>query len=518
MIAIQALTGIHPMQWEESPETQEIFWENYYQPAHTPLAQGLMPILSRMIQADPTRRYPSADAVLQDLHPLLRGTILRSATPRDGVSVQVAVAVSDGFPDDTPDQTTAIAVSSPACTAIAPLPEPTAIVSAPLTPSLQRTLLESLTRFSSPIAAGLALTLTVAVGGYTLLNRVDWANRDQYLLKTATQEYQAGNLEQAVRLAASIPDQSPEYETARSAIARWQEEWQTAVTQLQTAEQALQAGNWQAVIQAAQTMPAIDHWKQKIAPLVAQATEKAEADAIRRLQDAYQQARAKDFTAALANLKQITPGTSVYFLAQNKLREYTEKQQIRATAMLQQAFNRAAIGDFTGALLYVKQIPQGTTAWAIARQKQPEYTEKQRLQVESLLRTAASQANREDFASAVVSLSKVPSDTPLDAQVQAKLFEYTERLNWRAERLLQQATDQATAGNFTAAIADLQTVPIGTPAYLQAREKLLEYTEKEQLRATGDRGTSSPDPVRYNLNPGSYWQEIPALYPLQNKM
>jgi hypothetical protein len=57
--------------------------------------------------------------------------------------------------------------------------------------------------------------------------------------------------------------------------------------------------------------------------------------------------------------------------------EYSQKQQIKAESLLQQAYHRAAKKDFSGALKYLVEIPEDTPAYQTAQIKMVEYSQKQ---------------------------------------------------------------------------------------------------------------------------------------------
>ena len=102
-----------------------------------------------------------------------------------------------------------------------------------------------------------------------------------------------------------------------------------------------------------------------------------EVQAQQLLQQAYKQAERRNFRGAISSLKQIAPQTATGAKVHPKLVEYSRKQQIRANYLLQQAYNRAAVSDFTTALHYLKQIPTNTAAHGRAAVKITEYLHKQ---------------------------------------------------------------------------------------------------------------------------------------------
>jgi hypothetical protein len=137
-------------------------------------------------------------------------------------------------------------------------------------------------------------------------------------------------------------------------------------------------------LQQAQGLPQIAYWKQRVQPLVQQSVTQAETGAAQLLRDAYGRAIVKDFAGAIAALKQIPEGTSVYAKAQEKLREYGEKQQIQAVSHLQSAYDQAEAKRFDQALESLQKIPGESPTYATAQVKIHEYTEKQRVQAAAL--------------------------------------------------------------------------------------------------------------------------------------
>ncbi|HEY9748420.1 MAG TPA: SH3 domain-containing protein [Allocoleopsis sp.] len=93
------------------------------------------------------------------------------------------------------------------------------------------------------------------------------------LLATATEQYQAGNLEVAMALAKAVPQTSLAYAESQLAIAQWQQDWQQAKTRFQAAEQAFQEQRWQDVFSQVKGFPEIRFWKEKLTPVVKAAIE-----------------------------------------------------------------------------------------------------------------------------------------------------------------------------------------------------------------------------------------------------
>lgn len=144
--------------------------------------------------------------------------------------------------------------------------------------------------------------------------------------------------------------------------------------------------------------------------------------------------------------------------------------EAEAQQLLQQAYERANNKDFAGALDFLKQIPEGTSAHKVARSKMVEYAEKQRRQLEGeahqLLQTGYSRAVVKDFAGAVSYLQQIPKETAVYAKVEGKLVEYKEKQRLKAE---QQLATPAAQG---------RTAATGTPDPQPAPSTLLEISSR----------------------------------------
>ncbi|NER20670.1 MAG: hypothetical protein F6J96_08145 [Symploca sp. SIO1C2] len=232
--------------------------------------------------------------------------------------------------------------------------------------------------FFTGMGIALASSNFVAIswGLYSLFYVAPSSSGDS-LLQIAREQYQEGYFEQAIALAQSIPTDSSAYEESADAILQWRRDWYLAATQFQATEQAFKEGRWRDVLEGAHQTPDIAVWRKKMLPLVLGAIPKLELEAQQLLQQVYQLAAQNDFTGALALIKQIPQETPTGAKLQPKLIEYQRKQQIQAEYLLQQAFNRAQVRDFQGALQYLLQISPDTSAYQKAQVKIAEYQQKQ---------------------------------------------------------------------------------------------------------------------------------------------
>ena len=374
LIGIQALTGVPPFQLESDARTGEILWQPFGETAGSTLRHGLVAVLSRMVRIDHTQRYPSAKEALQALQQLTQ------AVPLSAVG---SVVEPEPKPIELAPMPAMFPESSSQALALANVPP-------------QETSAEQRSNLALQIGVGIGAVVAAAVCGYALPHLLDRTplsvdrsffgagDPNQRALAEATQQYQAGQLQKAVSLAESIPKESPAYAPAREAIVNWQTDWQTAERKSQAAKAAFEQGNGLAVLQQVQGLPQNSYWQTQVQPLVQQSVSKAEAAAAQLLRDAYGRAIVKDFAGAIVALKQIPEGTSVHAKAQEKLHEYGEKQKIQAVSYLQTAYNQAETKAFDKALESLRKISAATPTHATAQVKLREYTEKQRIRAEAL--------------------------------------------------------------------------------------------------------------------------------------
>lgn len=347
MIAIQALTGLEPLQLKVDPHTNEIFWRSQ----NTPVNDYLAAVLSQMIRYDSQNRFQSASEVLR----VLKQIVWETQPP------ETLEADNEFFPE------VAIEDDNPTSGKLAPL----------------------FTGMKIGLAAN---SLLMGFGAYSLINNAPAYSETETLSK-ATQEYQAGDLQEAIALIKSIPSHSNVYPEAQATIEEWQEQWQVAAQQYQMAQLAFHESRWSDVLDAVSQIPNISYWQSKTDKLVQQAYINIEAQTQDLLAKAYESAQIKDFSSALQYLRQIPKESRAGALVQEKLAEYNRKRQIRAAYFLQNAYKKASIGDFDRAVKFLRNIPQDTLVYAQAQVKLNEYTQKQRLLADNQKVTSAKRTN-----------------------------------------------------------------------------------------------------------------------------
>ncbi|MFP4220985.1 MAG: hypothetical protein ACLFSH_10455 [Phormidium sp.] len=142
------------------------------------------------------------------------------------------------------------------------------------------------------------------------------------------------------------------------------------------------------------------------------------------LELAQRRAQHQDFRGAIIALEQIPPGSTYYQQLQPKLQEYQQKREIRANWLLQQAYDAAANRDFSEALGYLRMIPPATEAGDRAQEKLAQYQEQKTIRATWLLQQAYNQAAASHFPEAMAYLQQIPKGTPVYETAQLKLAEY----------------------------------------------------------------------------------------------
>ena len=333
MIAIQALTGLTPLQLKIDPESNEIIWRS----KETVVSDYLAEIISQMICYDHNQRFQSAPEVLQVLQQI----------PAEARKPTVIQPNYSAFYEDLIENERE---------------------SSPSKPSI-------LTGIKFGLAAN---SLVMGLGVYSLVQNSPGYVGKEAVYK-ATEEFQSGDLDRAVALMRSIPDSSKVYLEAQNTIDEWENEWKIAAKQYQAAQTALNQKKWSEAIQAANLIPDILYWQSKSDKLVEKAKTKIESQTQNLLNKAYKQAESKNFGTALEYLSQIPSENSVGSLVQQKLAEYKQKRDIRSVHLLQQAYNQAEKKRFDIALKFLRQVPKNSSAYPTAQVKLMEYEEKQGL-------------------------------------------------------------------------------------------------------------------------------------------
>ncbi|MFH7030969.1 MAG: protein kinase [Heteroscytonema crispum UTEX LB 1556] len=390
MIAIQALTGLAPLQLKVDIYTNEILWRSQ----NTPVSDYLAAILSQMIRYDFKNRFGSASEVLGILKQIpLENSHLQT------VDAHYSVSQDLGTGGDSSRLGSAAAKSSPLLTGMKvglAAKDAHYSVSQDLGTGDDSSRLGSAAAKSSPLLTGMkvglaANSLMMGFGVYSLVN-ISPAYSETETLYKATEQYQAGDLDKAIALAKTIPAHSNVYPEAQATIEEWQQQWQIAAEQYKLAQKADDEGRWADALRAASRVSDILYWQSKLDKIVEHAHANVEVQTQSLLSKAYKKAEVKDFSTALNYLSQIPRESSAGAIVQQKLTEYRHKRGVRASYFLQKAYTKASAGDLDGAVELLQQVPKGTSVYTQAQAKLVEYRSKQRLQANGHKQETASVA------------------------------------------------------------------------------------------------------------------------------
>ena len=356
IIAIQALTGLTPLSFQIDPDTNEIIWRSQ----NTIVSDYLAAVLSQMIRYDHTHRFQSAAQVLKALQQMPTQEWQSQSIYTDYIVLPES-AEDINFPPESSQSDGDVELSK----------------SSNSSKSLKSSKSSSLL---TGMKVGLAVnSVFLAFGAYSLATSYSISSETETLYN-ATEKYQSGDFDKAISLAKSIPNNSDIYPEAQATIGEWQKQWAVAVEKFELVQQTFNNGNWSEVLRLAPQVPDILYWQSKTERLVERANANLEMQTETLLDKAYTEAKNKNFTMALNYLKQIPTESPVGAVVQDKLKEYEKKQNIRATYLLQKAYNQAAKSNFDEAIQFLKKVPYNTPAYRTAQLKLKEYNQKKRMQ------------------------------------------------------------------------------------------------------------------------------------------
>jgi serine/threonine-protein kinase len=400
MIGIQALTGLHPIKFQEDAYTGEVLWQQ-----HAQVSDVLALILSRMVRYHFKDRYQTAAEVLEALQPLINicstieqdveaeelsvqqplidpAQVLSLLPQPEALPHQKTVLIASARTADTRINSQATSPATANCFSQLPLPAANSASNQQpefLSPNVvpnTATSISSATQLDLPanysarpssrnqshliIGASITALLLSIFAGYTiywqprtkissnleqvenlkaagqyqqciaqaipmlqdaqlytnaqaLLHECQFAQAKQLaaeknfpaafseanklpqtaaqyqeaqqlieqwfksILEAATNQYQSGKLNDAIATVEAVPATSPVYQQAQEAIQKWQQEWDKNNSYLQTAQNALNTGNWQQAISTAKKVRATPYWQQQITAIVEQAEAKIAA-------------------------------------------------------------------------------------------------------------------------------------------------------------------------------------------------------------------------------------------------
>lgn|GEM_PF-7072885 len=405
IIAIQALTGIDISQLELSPKTQELnwleIWQSHHQKEDFLISEEILLILNNLVCADYKNRYQTAKEAFKDVHNFIKKKtaqiIIFTEEQWPGLGFSPSYYFSEIIENNQENnEETDHNLEQEILALVNPddLMTENAISTQELLEILEGNPEENLKKPKSnglkidhkwlSIIGGIGITglliyaSVIYFGLGTILEVLGLNSNGKQLLK-AQEIYESGNLQEAIAVAESIPQDSAVYEESQTIIKQWQLELEKGNQQLKQIEVAFEAKQWETVLQDAKKMPSNVIWQEQLNLLVTKAKENLDRESRKLLQQAINHAEAQEFGEALFYLKQIPLESSFGELVKTKLVEYEEKRDIRDYHNLQEAFNSAQKQDFLTAINFLQKISPDSEKGAIAQQKIIEYTQMQNI-------------------------------------------------------------------------------------------------------------------------------------------
>ena len=179
-------------------------------------------------------------------------------------------------------------------------------------------------------------------------------------------------------LAMANRDLAPQY-PANPTIERWLDRTSGVQSdfagehQIYLAKKHAMEGQFAAAIVELQQIPATSPHYDLAQTKIAEYTQSRDVRARVSLQIAYDLAAAGDFGGALAFLNEIPSESAIYTTVQQKRLEYTQKRDTQAQTWLYRAKNLAMGMQYEEAIAILRVIPQGTSVYGEAKQKVLEY-------------------------------------------------------------------------------------------------------------------------------------------------
>jgi serine/threonine protein kinase len=244
IVAIQALTGIHPSKLQED-EYGELMWQS-----QTNISAQLATVLTKMVRYYFKVRYQSAAEVLQALK-----------------GAQTAVAVhrttQSSRPEQPPVSYSPTEVVSPRREVIAPRPRRSFSMGGAIA---------TLTLVGAMLGAGAVILnpdLVTELPFFKALTATD--NGPALLAAAQITADTSGDLGTAIDQLQQIPSDSSAYTQAQALLPQWQDQWQQQQELFQQAETAAQSRNWYQVRTLISKLPQNVYWEQRSSSLTRQA-------------------------------------------------------------------------------------------------------------------------------------------------------------------------------------------------------------------------------------------------------
>jgi serine/threonine protein kinase len=271
-IGIQALTGLLPIQLLEDADG-EVIWRQ-----QAPVSEGLAAFLTQMVRHYFKMRYQTAGEALQALRQIHR------VHPTEAITAPVYAAAPSPVPQTAPSSAPPFYQEPPVSGPPAgpPPTDYTVPIAVPVSqPEPSRSGIPIFIFIGAGLlAAGLIAGAVALQSHFKSPSPIPVARSTPdpgaTLLSQAEDEAKAGDLEEAIAIAARITTTSPSHADATALIDQWQRDWDEQNEFFERAEAALSAGRWIEARNAARALPQNEYWQPKTDSIIATANRELE--------------------------------------------------------------------------------------------------------------------------------------------------------------------------------------------------------------------------------------------------
>ncbi|MBE9127594.1 MULTISPECIES: chromosome segregation ATPase [unclassified Coleofasciculus] len=293
------------------------------------------------------------------------------------------------------------------------------------------------------------------------------------ILAIGEQKFQAGQIEEAIKIAKRIPSGVAAQKLVKQQIDRWQDIWAKAEAIYEKAEEQLRESNWNQAFREAVKLTSIDnqHWAtfkyNQLLDLIQIAREDSQ-----KLDKAYRlskSGRVEDLLAAIKEAEKISPKSFAYKEAQDLIAESGNK-------LFKLALNQIKERRWQNALDIANKIPDSA--------KLPE-VKSDLIDLANAIARAES-GNLGDLEVAIALAQNLTSDRPLYNESQDLIDRWQREMDDVAR--LERARVFASSGlvnDLRLAISEAQQIPRVNPRYQEARTSIGEWTR--QIETIEDR-------------------------------
>lgn len=285
------------------------------------------------------------------------------------------------------------------------------------------------------------------------------------------------NLLEAIKLAEQIKPESTAHREAQKLVA------DAGKKLLDLAMERLEAGDWSAVMDIANRIPAKLEIQEEITDLnnLAEAGSQAGSGTVAGLE------------AAIDAAKAIPPGRPLYDRAQQLVgRWQLEIQDVQTLAKAEELANGGGVNYLTAAIAQARLIPRSNPRYDEAQAKIAEWTrEIQVLEDQPVLDRAnqyASSGNTADLQQAIEEVRSIPSGRALYGEAQKRSREWQESIERSEDQpYLDRARGLANAGDLPGAIEVAEGIPRGRALHSEAQNEIGRWRGEIQGRLELDR-------------------------------